>query len=217
MIRLCDVHKRYPDGNVHALRGVDLQIAPAEMVAVMGPSGCGKSTLLNLMGALDTPTSGRVEVFGHPVAAELDVASFRSRVVGFVFQSHLLFPTLTAAENVELPLIEHPMRRRDRRRRALDLLEQVGLGDRAATLPKHLSGGQRQRVAIARALAGQPQAVLADEPTGALDSATRDEVMRLLQRFNQKLGTTFVIVTHDPEVAAFCSRTIRLKDGQIAP
>jgi putative ABC transport system ATP-binding protein len=215
MIEVRSLHKRYTDGNVHALRGVDLTIRPGEMVAIMGTSGCGKSTLLNLIGSLDRPTSGEVHVFGHAVDDRLDLVHFRSHLIGFIFQTHLLFPTLTAAENTALPLYEHRMGRRERRERAAALLQAVGLGDKVDQLPKNLSGGQRQRVAVARALAGNPKLVLADEPTGALDSTTRDEIMRLMQRFNQTEGTTFLIVTHDPEVAQFCHRTIRMRDGQV--
>lgn len=215
MIELRSVEKVYPDGNVHALRGIDLTIQPGEMVALMGPSGCGKSTLLNLIGSLDMPTKGSLQVFGHKLDERLDLVIYRSRVVSFIFQAHNLLPTLTAAENVELPLYEHRMSRQERRERAIELLERVGLGDRIDQLPKNLSGGQRQRVAIARALAPRPQVVLADEPTGALDSATRDEVMALLAQFNQELGVTFLIVTHDPEVASFCHRTLRLRDGRV--
>jgi ABC-type lipoprotein export system ATPase subunit len=215
MILLHKVHKRYPDGNVHALRGLDLEVSSGEMIAVMGPSGCGKSTLLHILASLDRPTSGAVKVFGHDLADGVDLVHFRSHVVGLVFQAHYLFPTLTAAENVELPLYEHRMTAAARRRRALSLLERVGLAAEAGRLPRHLSGGQRQRVAIARALAGAPRLLLADEPTGALDTATRDEVMRLLRSFNREEGTTCLIVTHDPEVAAFCHRTVRMRDGQV--
>jgi ABC-type lipoprotein export system ATPase subunit len=208
--------KVYGDGaEVRALDGVDLRIARGEFVSVMGPSGSGKSTLLNLLGALDLPSSGQVMVDGQDLTQVRDLDTFRARTVGFVFQLHNLIPTLTARENVEVPMMGQPASRGERHRRAEDLLSRVGLSDRTGHLPNQLSGGERQRVAIARALANRPALVLADEPTGDLDSASGAEVMALMRQLNRELGTTFIVVTHDPAVARRTDRILIMRDGRI--
>ncbi len=211
-----DLTKIYGDGDaVHALDGVTLKIGAGEFVAVMGPSGSGKSTLLNLLGALDRPTRGVCCVAGQDLAHIKDLDRFRSKTVGFVFQLHNLIPTLTALENVEIPLAEERMSDAERRRRAFHLLELVNLPDRAHFLPGQLSGGQRQRVAIARALANNPSLILADEPTGNLDSKSTDEIMDLMRRLNREQGTTFIVVTHNPAVARAADRIVTVRDGKI--
>ena len=211
-----DLVKIYGDGaEVRALDGVNLAIRRGEMVAVMGPSGSGKSTLLNMLGALDRPTSGRVLVNGQDLATIKDVDRFRARTVGFIFQLHNLLPTLTALENVEIPMQGQPISRRERRRRAEELLHLVGLGERMHHQPAQLSGGERQRVAVARALANKPSILLADEPTGNLDSQSGMEVMELLQKINRQQGMTILLVTHDPRVARMTQRILTMQDGRI--
>ncbi len=208
--------KIYGDGvGVRALDGVSLTIYAGEFVAVMGPSGSGKSTLLNLLGALDRPTSGVCKVNGQDLAKVRDLDRFRSKTVGFVFQLHNLIPTLTAVENVQVPLQEERMSDAERRRRAESLLNLVGLSDRMHFVPAQLSGGQRQRVAIARALANTPAIVLADEPTGNLDSKSTNEIMDLMRRLNREQGTTFIVVTHNPAVARAADRIVTLRDGRV--
>ncbi len=205
----------YGDGEqIHALDGVDMQVAHGELVAVMGPSGSGKSTLLNIIGALDKPTSGQVYVDGQDMAKIRNKDRFRARTVGFMFQLHNLLPTLTARENVEVPMIGQ-LGRRTRHKRSEELLELCGLADRMNHLPGQLSGGQRQRVAVARALANNPPLVLADEPTGSLDSASGLELLKLLWDLNQSQGTTFIVVTHDPAVARQTRRVLVMADGKI--
>ena len=211
-----ELTKIYSDGTpVRALDGVNMKVWEGEMLAVMGPSGSGKSTLLHLIGALDRPTSGQVIVNGQDLATVKDLDRFRSETVGFVFQLHNLIPTLTALENVEIPLYERRMSARQRRKRAQELLEMVGLGDRLGHLPNMLSGGERQRVAVARALANEPAIVLADEPTGELDSERSREIIELMHRLNHELGTTFIVVTHDPDVARQTDRILVLDSGRI--
>jgi putative ABC transport system ATP-binding protein len=200
---------------VRALDDVNLEIAAGEMVAVMGPSGSGKSTLLNMLGALDVPTSGRVLVNGQDLGQLRNLDRFRSQAVGFVFQMHNLIPTLTALENVEVPLRGQRMSGRERRQRAKALLALVDLSDRQHHLPSQLSGGQRQRVAIARALANDPQLILADEPTGNLDTASGGELMDLLVNLNRDQGATILIVTHDRQVARRTQRLLSMEDGRI--
>jgi ABC-type lipoprotein export system ATPase subunit len=200
---------------VRALDGVDLKVAAGEILAIIGPSGSGKSTLLNLIGALDTPTSGEVIIDGTPLAQVRNIDRFRGRTIGFVFQSHNLLPTLTARENIEVPMYELRLGGRRRRERALELLDLVGLARRADHLPSQMSGGERQRVAIARALANEPAIVLADEPTGNLDTTTTADIMALLARLNQERGLTLVLVTHNTEVAAAAQRVITIRDGKI--
>jgi putative ABC transport system ATP-binding protein len=204
----------YPDGNVHALRGVSLRVARGESVAITGPSGCGKSTLLHLLGGLDQPTAGAVRFEGTPLAS-LDLDTYRARRVGFVFQSFYLLSTLSALENVQVPMFETELPRSERILRSQRLLDEVGLAHRRDQLPNQLSGGERQRVAIARALANEPAVLLADEPTGNLDSASQEEVLELLKRLRQQRCLTLVIVTHSPEVAASADRNIRLRDGRV--
>ena len=211
-----DLTKVYGDGEkVYALDGVSMHVAKGEIVAVMGPSGSGKSTLLHMIGALDRPTSGQVIVAGEDLAKVKRLDQFRNRTVGFIFQLHNLIPTLTAVENIEVPLYEQKINARQRRERAEELLELVGLGDRAKHLPGQLSGGQRQRVAVARALVNRPALVLADEPTGELDSERAAEIMATMHRLNRELGTSFVIVTHDPAIGRQTNRIIELDSGRI--
>jgi len=215
LIEAQEVVRIYGDGaEVRALDGVDLHVARGELVAVMGPSGSGKSTLLNVLGALDRPTSGRVLINGVDLAEIEDEDAFRAHTVGFVFQLHNLLPTLTALENVEIPMLGK-LAGEARRARGEELLGLVGLADRAGHLPSELSGGQRQRVAVARALANDPPLILADEPTGNLDTGAGRELMTLLRRLNQTKGTTFVVVTHDHAVARQTNRVIVMQDGKI--
>lgn len=207
--------RTFDGGNVQALRGADFAIGEGELVAVVGPSGCGKSTLLQLLGALDRPTGGDVLFRGRPLSAIRDLPGFRARAIGFIFQSFHLLPTLTALENVQMPMFEMPWPASERRRRAEDLLKAVGLGDRKDHLPAKLSGGERQRVAIARSLANEPELLLADEPTGNLDSQSATAVLDLLQHIHEQRGMTVVVVTHDPSVAGVADRILRMLDGRI--
>ena len=205
----------YGDGEeIRALDDVNLSIERGELLAVMGPSGSGKSTLLNMLGALDKPTRGEVFIDGKDLAKIKNKDQFRAQMVGFVFQLHNLIPTLTARENVEVPMMGYTSLR-ERRKRSQELLDLVGLGDRMRHLPNQLSGGQRQRVAVARALANNPSLVLADEPTGSLDSSAGRAIMQLIRNLNQEQGITFVVVTHDPAVARQTNRVIVMADGKI--
>ena len=220
VIQLQDIVKIYQMGTVqvHALRGVSLQIRRGEMVAIMGPSGSGKSTLMNIMGALDQPTSGEYYLDGERVGTLNDnqLAEIRNRRIGFVFQNFNLLPRTPAIDQVELPLIYAGVRsRRERRRRAQEALERVGLGDRLHHRPNELSGGQQQRVAIARALVNNPSIILADEPTGNLDSRSGAEIMYIFQQLNREQGITVIIVTHEPDIALHTNRIVRLHDGRI--
>jgi len=218
LIRLRGIEKTYTVGiqEVPAVRGVDLDVARGEYLAIMGSSGSGKSTLMNLLGCLDTPTAGSYELNGRDVSGlgEDELASVRNRQVGFVFQTFNLLPRSTAQQNVELPLIYAGAGVAERRDRAVTALEQVGLGDRMHHRPNELSGGQRQRVAIARALVSEPSLILADEPTGNLDSQTSAEIMALLGDLDRG-GRTVILVTHETDIAAYTRRIIRLHDGCI--
>ena len=200
---------------VPALRDVSFRVAPGELVLLMGPSGSGKSTMLNIVAGLDRPDSGEVLVDGTAVAGRTDPARYRREVVGFVFQLHHLLLELTAEENVEVPLIPTGLRRAERLARARAALAEVGLGDRIAHLPGQLSGGERQRTAIARAIVGDPRLLLADEPTGALDQAGGREVLELLARLSGDRGMTVLLVSHDPQAAAYADRVLELRDGRI--
>ena len=220
VIELEDVEKVYQMGEteVRALRGSNLEIDEGEFIAVMGPSGSGKSTLMNMMGALDVPTTGLVEVADQDLSemGSDELALLRNEKVGFIFQEFNLMKNLNTIQNVMLPLTIQEVPESERRSRAADLLEKVGLGDRLTHMPSELSGGQRQRVSIARALANDPEIVLADEPTGNLDTDTGAKIMDLLTEFNEE-GKTIIMVTHDPNDAEYADRTIKIKDGVTHP
>ncbi len=220
VVQLVGVRKTYlkPDGSVmvEALRGIDLGVEPGEYVAIMGASGSGKSTLMNLLGCLDRPTDGVFKLSGRDVRAmdDAELSAFRGRTIGFVFQAFNLIPQLTVLENVGAPLFYQGLPERERRERARRMLGLVGLADREEHRPRELSGGQQQRVAIARALVGEPVILMADEPTGNLDSATGGQILDLFDSLHAK-GMTILMVTHDPAVAARCQRVVRLRDGLI--
>jgi putative ABC transport system ATP-binding protein len=218
VIELRDVRREYPMGSqiVHALEGIDLTVARNDYVAIVGTSGSGKSTLMNIIGCLDRPSSGTYWLSGQRVAAMNDneLAGVRNREIGFVFQSFNLLPRVTALQNVMQPLVYRRLPLAEREARAREALARVGLAGRLTHLPAELSGGQRQRVAIARALVGDPAIVLADEPTGNLDSSTTDEIMALFDQLHAH-GHTVIIVTHEPDVAAHCRRVVRLHDGRV--
>ncbi len=219
VIRLEDVYKTYDLGEVqvHALRGVSLSIAKGEFVAIMGASGSGKSTLMNILGCLDRPTRGRYFLDGVDVSAmpKQELAHIRNRKLGFVFQQFNLLSRTSAVENVELPAVYAGIAPEERRRRALDALARVGLAERAGHYPSQLSGGQQQRVAIARALVNHPQILLADEPTGNLDSRTSVEIMEILQQLNSEEGLTVILVTHEPDIGQYARRVLEFRDGRI--
>ena len=211
-----DLIKVYGDGvGVRALDGISLSIPRGQFVAIIGPSGAGKSTLLHMLGALDRPSRGEVIIDGQSLGKVRDLDRFRNRTIGFIFQMHNLIPTLTALENIEVPMAEAPLPARRKRERARELLKLVGLEARGNHLPNMMSGGERQRVAIARSLANQPAILLADEPTGNLDSKTTDEIMDLLATLNREQGMTLIVVTHNPQVAGVAERVLTLRDGQI--
>jgi putative ABC transport system ATP-binding protein len=209
------VSRSFEDGRIAALVDVSFRVEEGEFVAVTGPSGCGKSTLLNLIGALDRPTSGSIAVAGERLEQLASPSRYRATVVGFVFQFHNLVPTLTALENVQLPMLGRGLSRGQRVERARGLLEEVGLSHRRTAYPPTLSGGERQRVAIARALANEPRLLLADEPTGALDSATGGQIVELLHSVRAQRGTTILLVTNDPDVAETADRTLHIRDGRL--
>ena len=218
MIRLQNVSKLYRTERIEtlALHNINLEVGEGEFVSIMGPSGCGKSTLLNLMGHLDAPSEGKVELDGRPVErfGDRDLARLRNEKVGFIFQSFHLVSDLKVVDNVEIPLLYRKMSHRERRRLALAALDRVGLSSRTQHFPTQLSGGQQQRVAIARAIVGRPRLLLADEPTGNLDSQMGEEIMSILEGLNQEEKTTVVMVTHDPRLADRTERVVRLFDGR---
>lgn len=207
--------KQFDGGNVAALRGVDLQIRQGEFVAIVGPSGCGKSTLLQMLGSLDRPSEGSLNYRGQSMPDMPDTSAYRAHEIGFVFQAFHLLPTFTVSENVQIPMFEGGLSRSQRKERAVELLKSVGLAHRLTHFPSQLSGGERQRVAIARGLANRPSVVLADEPTGNLDSASAKQIMDLLLQLHRELGVTFVLVTHDLNIARQATRTVRMMDGRV--
>jgi putative ABC transport system ATP-binding protein len=209
------VSKAFEGGRIVALDDVSLELEPGDFASVVGPSGCGKSTLLNLIGALDHPDSGTIRVGGTDLTEVDDLAQYRAETVGFVFQFHHLIPTLSARENVQLPMMGRGASRRERVAKADSLLESCAIGHRAAASPSTLSGGERQRVAIARALANDPKLLLADEPTGALDSTTGAQIVELLLRLRDERGMTIVLVTNDEVIAGAADRTLRIRDGRV--
>ena len=217
MLRLAGIEKSFRLGTltVEVLRGVDLEVGSGDLVSIMGPSGSGKSTLMNIVGLLGRPSSGSYFLNGREVSSMTDreLSAFRNANIGFVFQSFQLLEHLTALENVAVPLVYRGLRRVAIRHRARAILEKVGMGDRLGHKPDQLSGGQKQRVAIARALVGEPAVVLADEPTGALDSGTAEEVMQLLVGLNREEGITILLITHDHTIAGRCTRQVRINDG----
>jgi ABC-type lipoprotein export system ATPase subunit len=210
-----DLTRLFDEGRVQALGGVSFTIRTGEFVAVIGPSGSGKTTLLQILGALDAPTSGEIRFRGQSLRAQRDLSRFRARTIGFIFQSFHLLPTLSALENVQVPMFEMGWPSFERRRRATELLQAVGLGARLNHRPAKLSGGERQRVAVARSLANEPQLLLADEPTGNLDSASAQRIMELLCDLYQRRGMSLIVVTHNPAVAACAGRTLQMLDGRI--
>ncbi len=215
VLRVDHVSRKYPDGAVTALNDVSLEVRRGEYVAIMGPSGSGKSTLLNLLGTLDRPTQGEIYFEGQPLSKMRDLDGFRSKKIGFVFQSFHLIPTLTSVENVQIPMFEGSLSASARVRRAKELLESVGMGHRLNHLPMQLSVGERQRVAIARSLANEPQFLLADEPTGNLDSHSGAEVLELFDVLHRERGMTLIIITHSLEVAERAERIVLIRDGRL--
>ena len=219
MLRLKDIRKVYTVGpaSVEVLRGVDLEVNRGDLVSIMGASGSGKSTLMNIIGLLDAPSSGSYSLDGREVSSMTDSrrSTIRNASIGFVFQSFHLLPRLTALENVRLPLMYRGAGSAEMSRLARGALDRVGMGERAGHKPNELSGGQQQRVAIARALVGEPAIVLADEPTGALDPATGNDIMNLFDELNGEEGTTLIVITHDPEVAERCRRRTRIENGAL--
>ena len=215
LISLFDVVKEYDKGTVKALNGVNLDIFEGEFVSIIGPSGSGKSTLLNMLGALDKPTRGKIYIDGIDLVKEKDLSEFRQEKIGFVFQLHNLIPNLSVFDNVQIPLLPTGMSNKEMKERASEIIRAVGLEDKKKQRPNKLSGGQRQRVAIARALVNNPSIILADEPTGSLDSKTGEMILNLLMEMHERYNVTLIIVTHDNDVAALAERTIKIKDGQV--
>jgi len=215
IIKIKGLKKSYDNGKIKALNGINLEINKGEFVSIIGPSGSGKSTLLNMIGALDRADEGSIQVNGIDLIEKKDLSQFRSQEIGFVFQLHNLIPNLSVLENVQIPLYETPISSQQMEKKALELLQSVGLGDKIHQKPTKLSGGQRQRVAIARALVNNPSIILADEPTGSLDSKTGDLILNLLKDLHQKENVTLVMVTHEPYVANLADRTITVLDGEI--
>jgi ABC-type lipoprotein export system ATPase subunit len=214
-IRTVDLVKRYPGADITALAGVSVEVARGQFFCIMGPSGSGKSTFLNMIGALDTPTSGEVILNGRALSKEPNLDAVRAKEVGFIFQLHNLLPTLTSIENVEIPMMALGVPRRERRARAIELLGGVGLGHRLNSIATRLSGGERQRVSIARALANRPAVILGDEPTGDVDSKTGEQIMACIHEARRQSGATLVVVTHNPDVATGADRTLHMKDGRL--
>ena len=214
-VEIKDLYKSYENGNIKALNGIDLTIKDGEFVSIIGPSGSGKSTLLNMLGALDIPDSGVINVAGQDLKSSKKLNEFRSEKIGFIFQLHNLIPNISVVENVEIPMYTQKMSSKDMKSKALKLLDDVGLRDKAEIKPNKLSGGERQRVAIARALANDPSIILADEPTGSLDSKTSSKILKQLIDLHEDKNVTLIIVTHDMDVAKLADRVIEVLDGEI--
>ena len=214
-IEIKDLYKSYENGNIKALNGIDLTIRDGEFVSIIGPSGSGKSTLLNMLGALDVPDSGNINVAGEDLKTSKKLNEFRAKKIGFIFQLHNLIPNISVVENIEIPMFTQKMSSKEMRAKALKLLDDVGLGDKAGILPNKLSGGERQRVAIARALANDPSIILADEPTGSLDSKTSSKILKQLIDLHKDKKVTLIIVTHDMDVAKLADRVVEVLDGEI--
>lgn len=210
-----DLYKSYEDGKIKALNGINLTIEDGEFVSIIGPSGSGKSTLLNMLGALDIPDSGHINVAGQDLSSNKKLNEFRAEKIGFIFQLHNLIPNISVRENIEIPMYTQKMSSKAMKNRALELLDGVGLKDKADILPSKLSGGERQRVAIARALANNPSIILADEPTGSLDSKTSSKILKQLIKLHEDENVTLIIVTHDMDVAKLADRVIEVLDGEI--
>ncbi|MGZ7108836.1 MAG: ABC transporter ATP-binding protein [Methanobacterium sp.] len=215
IIEIMNLKKSYDNGTIRALNGIDLEIKKGEFVSIIGPSGSGKSTLLNMIGALDKGEEGSIKVTGIDLMKKKDLSEFRSSEIGFVFQLHNLIPNLTVFENVQIPMLETSVSGKEMEERAMELLKAVGLEKKIKTLPTKLSGGERQRVAIARALVNHPSIILADEPTGALDSKTGDIILNVLKDLHKKEKVTLIMVTHEPYVANMADRIISVFDGKI--
>ena len=214
-VEIKDLYKSYEDGKIKALNGINLTIEDGEFVSIIGPSGSGKSTLLNMLGALDIPDSGVIKVAGQDLNSSKKLNEFRSEKIGFIFQLHNLIPNISVRENVEIPMYTQGLSSSEMKNHALKLLDDVGLGDKADILPSKLSGGERQRVAIARALANEPSIILADEPTGSLDSKTSSKILKQLIDLHEDKNVTLIIVTHDMDVAKLADRVIEVLDGEI--
>lgn len=214
-VEMKNVYKSYENGNIKALNGVDLTIKDGEFVSIIGPSGSGKSTLLNMLGALDVPDSGIINVAGHDLTSSKKLNEFRAEKIGFIFQLHNLIPNISVVENIEIPMFTRKLSSKEMRSNALKLLDDVGLKDKADIMPNKLSGGERQRVAIARALANNPSIILADEPTGSLDSKTSSKILKQLIDLHEDKNVTLIIVTHDMDVAKLADRVIEVLDGEI--
>ena len=215
VVEIKDLYKSYEDGKIKALNGINLTIQDGEFVSIIGPSGSGKSTLLNMLGALDIPDSGSINVAGEDLNTSKKLNEFRGEKIGFIFQLHNLIPNISVVENVEIPMFTQKLSSKEMRARALKLLDDVGLKDKAEILPNKLSGGERQRVAIARALANNPSIILADEPTGSLDSKTSSKILKQLIDLHKDKNVTLIIVTHDMDVAKLADRVIEVLDGEI--
>lgn len=214
MVQIKNLSKEFEEGRVKALNGINLTIKEGEYISIMGPSGSGKSTLLNMIGALDRPTSGEIFINKHNLADVKNLAKFRSKTIGFIFQLHNLIPTLTAKENVLIPMFEARGKGKDKKKKAEVLLKKMNLGKRTDFMPTKMSGGERQRVAIARSLANNPKIILADEPTGDVDSKSGAMIMDILEEINNKEKTTLIVVTHDPVIGARAHRKLKMLDGR---
>lgn len=215
IIEIKNLKKSYEEGHIKALNGIDLTIEEGEFVSIIGPSGSGKSTLLNMLGALDLPDSGSINVAGYDLLSNTKLNEFRGDKLGFIFQLHNLIPNISVVENVEIPMFTKDWSSKQMRERALNLLDIVGLKDKAKQMPNKLSGGERQRVAIARALANEPSIILADEPTGSLDSKTSNKILKQLTKLHKEENVTLIVVTHDMNVAKLADRVIEVLDGKI--